>query len=139
MHKTTIMLPDETINYLRDKAHAESTSIGELIRKSIDYQKGTMATAYTTDKSADKTVNTSVNKPEIIPTQPSPAPPEEHKEKPWVPVPSDKCDMPFCKQASIGTFKVATYNTDTGDEEKTLHLCSWHKNKARKEGNVTEL
>jgi antitoxin (DNA-binding transcriptional repressor) of toxin-antitoxin stability system len=61
------------------------------------------------------------------------------KDREWQKVETSKCDMPFCKQSAIGTFKVSTYSTDTGEEEKTLHLCAWHKGKATKEGNIQQL
>jgi antitoxin (DNA-binding transcriptional repressor) of toxin-antitoxin stability system len=99
------------------------TAYNRPIAKVVPFTIPTETTVNTSDKSADTTVTTSDNT----------------KEKPWVPVEGTRCDIPFCKQSSIGTFKISTYNTDTGDEEKTLHLCAWHKGKATKEGAVTKI
>ena len=45
------------------------------------------------------------------------------------------CGKNFCKQRSIGKYKVIT---NDGEEEIVLDLCTFHWNQARKEGEVRE-
>lgn len=45
-----------------------------------------------------------------------------------------RCEFQNCRQAAVGKYKLVVYDHELGEQEKELHLCSYHLNKARKEG-----
>ncbi|HDZ14355.1 hypothetical protein LCGC14_0615240 [marine sediment metagenome] len=132
MKKTTVMLPQETIDWLREKSHKEHTSVGAIIRKAIDALKSTPPLhtpdnfgAAPTNKNPEEKVYRYNNSDPVT------------EEKPWKEI--TRCEFQACRKDAIGNFNISTYSTDTGDQITTKHLCKLHKHLASKEGAVTDV
>jgi len=44
------------------------------------------------------------------------------------------CEFQGCRQPAIGKYRVMIYNWESGEGEKTMNLCQFHLDKAKKEG-----
>ncbi len=52
------------------------------------------------------------------------------------PPPSNKCDMPFCKSVSVGSFTVEKNDNMGGTVKTLMNLCQFHKHKAELENSL---
>lgn len=50
-----------------------------------------------------------------------------------------KCEYQSCTRPAIGQYSVIFYTVESGEEEKTLRLCEFHLQGAKKAGVVKEV
>lgn len=50
-----------------------------------------------------------------------------------------KCELPFCKNTSVGRFKISIPDSIEGTIYREQNLCILHKSLVRREGNVEEI